>query len=112
MLISACTSLIPPVLRWVLTVPAIWDDEARAFMRVAAEQAGIGGGPSRTGSDSPSRLALALEPEAAAIAAIPSVSRDLSRDIRPSQFYAFFLQVLKIGHRLAVGDHVMIVDAG
>ncbi|KAK3097741.1 hypothetical protein FSP39_012697 [Pinctada imbricata] len=42
---------------WVLTVPAIWDDESRQFMRKAAFMAGI----------SEKQLALALEPEAAAI---------------------------------------------
>ena len=47
-------------------------------MRIAAEQAGIGGAKaaisSRISADAaPSRLALALEPEAAAISAIPSV---------------------------------------
>ncbi|KAK3108409.1 hypothetical protein FSP39_007406 [Pinctada imbricata] len=42
---------------WVLTVPAIWSDPAKKFMRVAAEKAGIN---SR-------RLTLALEPEAAAL---------------------------------------------
>ena len=72
-------ALTPPIfitpLRWVLTVPAIWDDEARKFMRFAAEQAGIGGGGDDCAAKdaAPSRLALALEPEAAAIAAIPSV---------------------------------------
>ncbi|XP_061186212.1 heat shock 70 kDa protein 12A-like [Saccostrea echinata] len=44
-------------IRWVLTVPAIWSNEAKQFMRRAAEQAGIKG----------DQLILALEPEAAAI---------------------------------------------
>uniref|UniRef100_K1PRX6 Heat shock 70 kDa protein 12A n=1 Tax=Magallana gigas TaxID=29159 RepID=K1PRX6_MAGGI len=42
---------------WILTVPAIWDESAKQFMRKAAEQAEI---PS-------DQLKLALEPEAAAI---------------------------------------------
>nr|XP_034301175.1 uncharacterized protein LOC117681324 isoform X4 [Crassostrea gigas] len=42
---------------WILTVPAIWDQSAKEFMRKAAEQAEI---PSE-------QLKLALEPEAAAI---------------------------------------------
>ncbi|XP_052781386.1 heat shock 70 kDa protein 12A-like [Mya arenaria] len=42
---------------WVLTVPAIWDDGAKQFMREAAEMAEI----------SSDKLILALEPEAAAI---------------------------------------------
>ncbi|XP_021345557.1 heat shock 70 kDa protein 12B-like isoform X2 [Mizuhopecten yessoensis] len=42
---------------WILTVPAIWSDAAKQFMREAAEQAGI----------LKHQLTLALEPEAAAI---------------------------------------------
>nr|XP_034301188.1 heat shock 70 kDa protein 12A-like [Crassostrea gigas] len=44
-------------IQWILTVPAIWDESAKQFMRKAAEQAEI---PS-------DQLKLALEPEAAAI---------------------------------------------
>ncbi|KAK3604537.1 hypothetical protein CHS0354_000358 [Potamilus streckersoni] len=44
-------------IHWVLTVPAIWNDSAKQFMRTAAEQAGIL-------SDN---LDLALEPEAASL---------------------------------------------
>ncbi|XP_062614580.1 heat shock 70 kDa protein 12A-like [Saccostrea cucullata] len=44
-------------IRWVLTVPAIWSDPAKTFMRTAAEKAGI----------SSEKLTIALEPEAAAI---------------------------------------------
>ncbi|KAH3735129.1 hypothetical protein DPMN_041591 [Dreissena polymorpha] len=44
-------------IHWVLTVPAIWDDSAKQFMRLAAHEAGI----------SPEKLTIALEPEAASI---------------------------------------------
>lgn len=44
-------------IKWVITVPAIWSDPAKAFMRRAAAKAGI---------DS-EMLTLALEPEAAAL---------------------------------------------
>ncbi|CAC5385494.1 unnamed protein product [Mytilus coruscus] len=44
-------------IRWVLTVPAIWTDAAKQFMRKSAEKAGI----PRT------NLLIALEPEAASI---------------------------------------------
>ncbi|KAL3878539.1 hypothetical protein ACJMK2_030879 [Sinanodonta woodiana] len=44
-------------LRWVLTVPAIWNDAAKQFMREAAEKADIPG----------DQLLIALEPEAASI---------------------------------------------
>ncbi|KAL4238785.1 hypothetical protein ACF0H5_003492 [Mactra antiquata] len=42
---------------WVLTVPAIWTDSAKKFMRLAAEKAGI----------SSDKLLIALEPECASI---------------------------------------------
>ncbi|KAL3859667.1 hypothetical protein ACJMK2_009875 [Sinanodonta woodiana] len=44
-------------IHWVLTVPAIWSDAAKQFMREAAEKAGI---PSN-------QLCIALEPEAASM---------------------------------------------
>ncbi|XP_061163998.1 heat shock 70 kDa protein 12B-like [Saccostrea echinata] len=44
-------------IRWVLTVPAIWNDPAKQFMRDAAEKADIRG----------DCLTIALEPEAASI---------------------------------------------
>ncbi|VDI34561.1 Hypothetical predicted protein, partial [Mytilus galloprovincialis] len=43
--------------KWVLTVPAIWTDTAKQFMRKSAEKAGI----------PRDRLTIALEPEAASI---------------------------------------------
>ncbi|XP_021353677.1 heat shock 70 kDa protein 12A-like isoform X3 [Mizuhopecten yessoensis] len=43
--------------RWVITMPAIWGDSAKQFMREAAEQAGI----------ERFQLVIALEPEAASI---------------------------------------------
>ena len=47
---------------WVVTIPAIYDDFARRFMRVAAHEAGL-----INTVDSP-RLRLCLEPEAACLA--------------------------------------------
>ncbi|XP_061186870.1 heat shock 70 kDa protein 12A-like [Saccostrea echinata] len=44
-------------IKWVLTVPAIWSDPAKTFMRTAAIKAGI----------SSDMLTISLEPEAAAI---------------------------------------------
>ncbi|XP_052779373.1 heat shock 70 kDa protein 12B-like [Mya arenaria] len=44
-------------IKWVLTVPAIWNDAAKQFMREAAEEAGIAG----------DKLTIALEPEAASV---------------------------------------------
>lgn len=44
-------------IHWVLTVPAIWNDAAKQFMREAAESAGI----------KSTNLSIALEPEAASL---------------------------------------------
>ncbi|KAL4230425.1 Heat shock 70 kDa protein 12A [Mactra antiquata] len=44
-------------MHWVLTVPAIWNDAAKQFMREAAQDAGIAG----------DHLTIALEPEAASL---------------------------------------------
>ncbi|XP_069112501.1 heat shock 70 kDa protein 12A-like [Argopecten irradians] len=51
------TGINPNEIQWVLTVPAIWSDAAKQFMRSAAEQAGIPG----------QQLKIALEPEAASL---------------------------------------------
>ncbi|KAL3841762.1 hypothetical protein ACJMK2_019864 [Sinanodonta woodiana] len=50
-------NMAPSDIRWVLTIPAIWNDKAKQFMRKAAEQAGIDG----------NLLSLALEPEVASM---------------------------------------------
>ncbi|XP_076084466.1 heat shock 70 kDa protein 12A-like [Mytilus galloprovincialis] len=51
------TGVKPSEIRWVLTVPAIWTDNAKQFMRKSAEMAGI---PKNC-------LLISLEPEAASI---------------------------------------------
>ncbi|CAC5393204.1 unnamed protein product [Mytilus coruscus] len=50
-------NLQPHEIKWVLTVPAMWTDKAKEFMRESAEKAGI----------RKDRLVIALEPEAASI---------------------------------------------
>ncbi|XP_072543675.1 heat shock 70 kDa protein 12B isoform X2 [Salminus brasiliensis] len=47
--------------RWVITVPAVWRQPAKQFMREAAYLAGL------VSPDSPEQLLIALEPEAASI---------------------------------------------
>ena len=47
--------------RWVLTVPALWSEEHKQFMRKAAVQAGI------VDELSSANLLLSLEPEGASI---------------------------------------------
>ena len=56
--------------RWVITVPAIWRQQAKQFMREAAYQAGIGC------TESPEQVLIALEPEAASV---------YYRKLKPSQ---------------------------
>ncbi|XP_076100919.1 heat shock 70 kDa protein 12A-like [Mytilus galloprovincialis] len=51
------TGVKPHEIKWVLTVPAIWPDSAKQFMRKSAEKAGI----------DHKKLFIALEPEAASI---------------------------------------------
>ncbi|CAN0296029.1 unnamed protein product, partial [Pylaiella littoralis] len=48
---------------WVLTIPAIYDDFAKRFMRIAAHKAGL-----ISAVDDDSQLRLCLEPEAACLA--------------------------------------------
>ncbi|KAL4238787.1 hypothetical protein ACF0H5_003494 [Mactra antiquata] len=52
-----CIGVLMSDFTWVLTVPAIWTDSAKKFMRLAAEKAGI----------SSDKLLIALEPECASI---------------------------------------------
>jgi molecular chaperone DnaK (HSP70) len=59
---NALPSITAAQVRWVLTVPAIWTDEGKGFMRHAAVEAGL-----IADKDSAS-LILALEPEAACLA--------------------------------------------
>lgn len=47
--------------RWVVTVPALWRQKAKQFMRMASYQAGL------ASPDDPNRLLISPEPEAAAI---------------------------------------------
>ncbi|CAH1264037.1 HSPA12B [Branchiostoma lanceolatum] len=72
---------------WVLTVPAIWDDSAKQFMRQAAYKAGIAS-ESKEG-----QLLIALEPEAAGIFCRRDPTMKQLVDINP-------------------GDRYMIVDCG
>ena len=77
-------------IRWCLTIPAIWTDAEKRWMRVAAEQAGL----IQPGGD-PNQLRLALEPEAAALHCL---EQELGSDPHLSQ--------------LKPGTRFMIVDAG
>ncbi|XP_078341039.1 heat shock 70 kDa protein 12A-like [Crassostrea virginica] len=72
-------------IKWILTVPAIWSDPAKTFMRRAAVQAGI----------DTNSLTIALEPEAAALFVkhlsvdrqLHGKCRDLIRTFAPGSKY-------------------------
>ncbi|KAG2500198.1 hypothetical protein HYH03_001778 [Edaphochlamys debaryana] len=67
--LSRDAPLDPSSIGWCLTVPAMWDEEAKAKMRRAAGRAGM------FRPADPSSLTITLEPEAAALAAAARVSR-------------------------------------
>ncbi|XP_052794432.1 heat shock 70 kDa protein 12A-like [Mya arenaria] len=74
---------------WVLTVPAIWSDSSKQFMRVAAELAGLDG----------NRLTIALEPEAASLFCMRvPIKSQVEASATVSQFQE--------------GTKYMVVDAG
>ncbi|KAK3100237.1 hypothetical protein FSP39_016813 [Pinctada imbricata] len=79
-------------IHWVLTVPAIWSDKAKYFMRKAAEKAGIEG----------RHLTLALEPEAASLLCkYTPTYQDSSSENKEQEFKAF-----------EKGSKYMVVDIG
>ncbi|KAL3862550.1 hypothetical protein ACJMK2_008510 [Sinanodonta woodiana] len=77
-------------IQWVLTVPAIWNDKARSFMREAAIEAGIRN----------DRLLIALEPEAASI-----YCRHIPLEVKSSDGRTSIVP-------LSPGTRYIVVDAG
>lgn len=76
-------------LHYVLTVPAIWEDSAKQFMREAALQAGIKAG----------QLSIALEPEAASI-----YCQNLKTDRSENKGKNLFSATIKPGTKYMVVD--------
>ncbi|CAG2199864.1 unnamed protein product [Mytilus edulis] len=74
---------------WVLTVPAVWTDTAKQFMRLAALEAGIPG----------SQLTLAYEPEAAALYCRESTYQRKGQLIGPISTFG-------------TGESLLILDCG
>eukprot|EP00903_Cladosiphon_okamuranus_P013449 g12525.t2 len=74
--LSSVSEMVQAVedITWVVTIPAIYDDFAKRFMRVAAHKAGI-----TPAVDSPS-LQLCLEPEAACLAVTSMDAPHLARE--------------------------------
>eukprot|EP00105_Crassostrea_gigas_P003583 XP_011416486.1 PREDICTED: uncharacterized protein LOC105320306 [Crassostrea gigas] len=73
-------------IHWIVTVPAIWDEFAKQFMREAAEKASI---PSK-------QLHLALEPECAAVYVLSGAKLKLSGDLSEN----------------TVGEQIFVADLG
>jgi hypothetical protein len=89
----AASGYLPDEVRWCLTVPAIWDEEDKQFMRDAAVRAGF--------PADDDRLLLAIEPEAAAITGFLGVGTLIDGSGRTDQ-----VPLAKAGTRL------MVVDCG
>ncbi|XP_075613932.1 heat shock 70 kDa protein 12A isoform X1 [Balearica regulorum gibbericeps] len=91
--------------RWVITVPAIWKQPAKQFMRQAAYKAGL------ASPENPEQLIIALEPEAASIYCrklrlhqmIDLSSRAPVNGYSPSD---------TIGTGFTQGDRYIVVDSG
>jgi molecular chaperone DnaK (HSP70) len=72
--LTKLTQLTPHAIVWVLTVPAIWTDFGKHFMREAAFRAGL------VDSQLSDKLILCLEPEAAAVQVLFDDNADLIED--------------------------------
>lgn len=79
--------LVASKIRWVLTVPALWSEEHKLFMRKAAVAAGI------IESTSSSNLLLCLEPEGASI----QCREDADQSVREQMIKNSIVMVLDCG---------------
>ncbi|OWF37229.1 Heat shock 70 kDa protein 12B [Mizuhopecten yessoensis] len=79
------------MIRWVLTVPAIWSDGAKQFMREAAKDAGIQN----------HQLTLALEPEAASLYCMKQPMTKLATVDKKTSYVEF-----------EIGTKYMVIDIG
>uniref|UniRef100_A0A3P8QLQ7 Heat shock protein 12B n=1 Tax=Astatotilapia calliptera TaxID=8154 RepID=A0A3P8QLQ7_ASTCA len=90
-------------IRWVITVPAVWRQPAKQFMREAAYLAGL------VSPDCPEQLLIALEPEAASI---------YCRKLRLHQVIDLSMQPITNGLELDVSrpfdssDRYVVADCG
>ncbi|XP_033632868.1 uncharacterized protein LOC117294526 isoform X1 [Asterias rubens] len=100
----------PGDIRWVLTVPAIWKQPAKQFMRRAAYRAGI------ASSSCPEQLLIALEPEAASICIRKLRMRELVPE-RLSQRQKWSVDKpekynSQVSENIRHGTRYMVVDCG
>ncbi|XP_053314045.1 heat shock 70 kDa protein 12B [Spea bombifrons] len=130
-----CPSLDPSEsIRWVITVPAIWKQPAKQFMREASYLAGL------VSPENPEQLLIALEPEAASIycrklrlhqlidlsskafyngfhaeRSIDSSFRQAREQLRRSRHSRTFLVETGMGElwsEMQAGDRYIVVDCG
>uniref|UniRef100_A0A8C7DZA8 Heat shock protein 12B n=1 Tax=Oncorhynchus kisutch TaxID=8019 RepID=A0A8C7DZA8_ONCKI len=83
--------------RWVITVPAVWRQPAKQFMREAAYLAGL------VSPDTPEQLLIALEPEAASI---------YCRKLRLHQVIDLSLRPMTNGLTGESSDRYIVADCG
>ncbi|KAG1654309.1 Heat shock protein 12A [Nymphon striatum] len=97
---STGTTINNDDVRWVITVPAIWRQPAKQFMRAAAYNAGL------ASEDNPSQILIALEPEAASL-----YCRQLKVEQLDCNNGGDSSSITKMPH-LTAGTRYMVVDCG
>ncbi|XP_007478998.1 heat shock 70 kDa protein 12A isoform X2 [Monodelphis domestica] len=91
--------------RWVITVPAIWKQPAKQFMRQAAYKAGM------ATSENPEQLIIALEPEAASIYCRKLRLHQMI-DLSSKAAVNGYTSSDTVGAGFAQGDRYVVVDSG
>uniref|UniRef100_A0A6I8N1D2 Heat shock 70 kDa protein 12A n=1 Tax=Ornithorhynchus anatinus TaxID=9258 RepID=A0A6I8N1D2_ORNAN len=91
--------------RWVITVPAIWKQPAKQFMRQAAYQAGM------ATPENPEQLIIALEPEAASIYCRKLRLHQMI-DLSTKAAVNGYTSSDTVGAGFAQGDRYVVVDSG
>ncbi|XP_077498368.1 heat shock 70 kDa protein 12A-like isoform X2 [Amblyomma americanum] len=106
---QSATVILADDVRWVVTVPAIWRQPAKQFMRAAAYKAGIGS------PDFPEQLIIALEPEAASVYCRKLRMHQLVPEA-PARVHLFREAAPELNTEPAVeqrtGTRYMVVDCG
>ncbi|XP_075041943.1 heat shock 70 kDa protein 12B isoform X2 [Mixophyes fleayi] len=92
-------------IRWVITVPAIWKQPAKQFMREAAYLAGL------VSPENPDQLLIALEPEAASIYCRKLRLHQLI-DLSCKAFFNGFPSDQSIDSSFRQGDRYIVADCG
>ncbi|XP_036402533.1 heat shock 70 kDa protein 12A isoform X2 [Megalops cyprinoides] len=91
--------------RWVITVPAIWKQPAKQFMREAAYKSGL------VPRDNPDQLIIALEPEAASIYCRKLRLHQMI-DLGAKTAVNGYSPAESVGAGMTQGDRYVVVDCG